>query len=375
MIYLDYSATTKTDKRVMRCFNEVNEHYFANPNSNHKLGVLAQKVIDEATSNIKKTLGITEHDLIYTSSATEANNLAIKGSVSKLEGRHIVTTKFEHSSVIAAINYLVRDGYSVSFVSSSNEGVISFSDLEALIREDTALISISAVNSEIGIIQPVFEIGRLLKKKYPNIVYHVDLTQYLTKLPVDFSNIDLATFSAHKFYGIKGIACLVKRRNLLLEPQIHGGKSTTVYRAGTPATALIASLDEALVLAYEDREIKYERCLVLNKYLKNKLKQIQNIHINSNEHCLPHIVNFSIVGANSNEIQQKLSDVDVYISTKTACSNGSDVSQAVFSLTNDLDIAKSSLRVSLSHLTTEEEIDIFIEKLLQIVGGSGDEVN
>lgn len=366
MIYLDYSATTPTSDEVLNYFIKINKEYPANPNSNHLLGFSSKQIIDNTTKTISKLLNVKENEIIYTSGSSESNNLAIKGVASKNKGKHIITTNFEHSSVISPINYLQRNNYEVDIVKSDKNGLVDIEDLKKLIRKDTILISITAVNSEIGIIEPIEKIGKYLKEKHPNIIYHVDLTQLITKKPIDLTNIDLASFSAHKFYGIKGIGCLIKKEHVKLEPLIHGGKSTTAYRSGTPATSLIASLGKALELAYKNQEEKYNTIKDLNKYLKEKLSKYNYIHISSNNYCLPHIINFSIIGTDPNIIQQKLADKQIYISTQTACANGSKISKSVLALTNDEDIASSSLRVSISHLTTKEEIDKFIKELNKI---------
>ena len=368
MIYLDYSATTNTDDKVLDYFVKINREYKGNPNSNHKLGKNAKSIIDKTTKKISKLLNVKENEIIYTSGSSESNNLAIKGTILKSNKKHIITTSFEHSSVLAPTNYLQRNGYSVDIVKTDEYGRVDINDLKKLLTKDTALVSITAVNSEIGIIEPIEEIGKYIKENYPETIYHVDLTQIITKKKVDLTNIDLASFSAHKFYGIKGVGCLIKKENIKIEPQIHGGKSTTNYRSGTPATSLIASLGYALELAYNNMDKKYEKVTTLNNYLKEKLSKLDNIHINSNNYCLPHILNFSVIGKNPNKIQEKLSNKDIYISTQTACSTGSNISPSVLALTHNEDYAKSSLRVSISHLTTKKELDIFIKELSNIIG-------
>ncbi len=368
MVYLDYSATTFTNDKVLDYFIKINKYYNANPNSNHLLGKQSKSIIDKTTKKISKLLKVKESEIIYTSGSSESNNLAIKGVMLRSNKKHIITTSFEHSSVVAPTNYLQRNNYIVDIVKTDKYGRVDINNLKELITKDTALVSITAVNSEIGIIEPIEKIGKFLKANYPDIIYHVDLTQLITKKIVDLTNIDLASFSAHKFYGIKGVGCLIKKDNIKIEPIIHGGKSTTNYRSGTPATSLIASLGIALELAYKDMDKKYNKIVELNNYLKDKLSKLNNIHINSNEYCLPHILNFSVVGKNPNKIQEYLSKKDIYISTQTACATGSTISPSVLALTNNEAYAKSSLRVSISHLTTKKEIDIFIKELSKLIG-------
>ena len=214
MVYLDYSATTKANKEVLDSFVLAHE-YIGNPNSLHKLGVEAKKVIDSATSQIARLLKVKEKEIIYTSGASESNNLAIKGICDKYKnrGKHIITTELEHSSIYGPINYLVDNGYEVDFVKLNSDGTVNLEDLKSLIRDDTILVSISAVNSEIGIKQPLAEISKILSK-YPKCFFHSDMTQAVGKIDVDMSCVDLASFSAHKFFGIKGIGVLIKKEKL-----------------------------------------------------------------------------------------------------------------------------------------------------------------
>lgn len=362
MIYLDYSATTPVSSEVLDSFNKASLDFLGNSNSLHKLGVNANKLIISATKQIKDILGLNNHEIIYTSGSSESNNLSIKGICLKYQnrGKHIITTHYEHSSTYGPFEYLKKIGFEISYVNSNDYGVIDIKHLESLIREDTILVSINAINSEIGIRQPVEEIGILLKK-YPKCFYHVDLTQAIGKINVNFENIDLASFSAHKIYGLKGIGCLIKKDNILLEPLIHGGKSTTDYRSGTPAHPLIVSISKALRLINNDLDKKYKYISNLNDYIKDNLKNKKDIYINSNEYCIPHILNISVKGIKSETFMHALEEYEVYISTKTACSDEDSYSESVYDLTKDLELAKSSIRISLSHLTTKDEIDKFIE--------------
>ena len=231
MIYLDYSATTPTSMEVLDTFNRVSKDFIGNPNSLHKLGVEAKKLEEEATRQIATLLHVKEDEIIYTSGSSESNNLAIKGIALKYQnrGKHILTTSLEHSSIYGPIGYLQKLGFTVEFLNTDEHGIVDIDDLKQKLKEDTILVSIASVNSETGLRQPVEEIGLLLKD-YPKCFFHVDMTQSIGKINIPFDNIDLASFSGHKIYGIKGIGCLVKKENIELEPIIHGGKSTTKYR-------------------------------------------------------------------------------------------------------------------------------------------------
>lgn len=362
MIYLDYSATTPVNKEVLSSFSKAAIEYPGNPNSLHKLGLESNKLIEASTKQIAKILVVKENEIIYTSGSSESNNLAIKGIADKYKnrGKHIITTNFEHSSIYGPISYLQKDGFDVDFVKTLDNGLVDLEDLERLIRDDTILVTICSVNSEIGVRQPIEEIKKIVKK-HEKCFLHVDMTQSIGKEKISFDDIDLVSFSAHKFYGLKGIGCLIKKEKIALEPIIHGGKSTTIYRSGTPCLPLIVSLAKALRLAYENFDEKYEHVKVLNDYLKEKLSHYDLVRINSNDYCIPHILNISVLNVKPETMQHALEGYDIYISTKTACSSKENISRAVLALTNDKERAASSVRISLSYLTTKEECDEFLK--------------
>lgn len=362
MIYLDYSATTPVNKDVLDSFVKASLEFPGNSNSLHTLGVRCNKLIESATKQIADIFKIKETEIIYTSGSSESNNLAIKGVCMKYKnrGKHIITTHYEHSSIYGPLSYLQSEGFEVDFVDSDEFGLVDLKHLESLMREDTILVSINAINSEIGILQPIEEIGKIVKKN-PKCFYHVDLTQAVSKVDINLENVDLASFSAHKFFGIKGIGGLIKKEKIVIEPLIHGGKSTTIFRSGTPAHPLIVSLAKALRLACNDMENKYNKVLELNNYLKEKLNKYDNVYINSNDKCIPYILNISIINIKPETFLHALEKYEVYISTQTACSSSNSLSKSVLDLTKDEARAKSSLRISLSYLTTKDELDKFIE--------------
>ena len=363
MIYLDYSATTPVNREVIDTYIKVSERYIGNPNSLHKLGFEAKKLIDDATNQIKRLLN-TDKDIIYTSGASEANNLAIFGVCRKYKnrGNHIITTHLEHSSVIEPIKELEKEGYKVDYVKIDEEGRVDLDDLERLITDKTILVSISSVNSEIGIEQDLESISKIVRK-YPKVVLHSDVTQIIGKKKINLDYIDLASMSAQKFNGMKGVGCLLKNSKLEIEPIIYGGKSTTIYRSGTPATALIASLAKALRLAIEKIDDNYKYVENLNKYLVDELSKIDEIIINSTKYSIPHIVNISVNNIKPETLLHALEEEEIYISTKTACSKGEDISIPVYELTKDEERSSHSLRISISYLTTKEELNTFIEVL------------
>lgn len=363
MVYLDYSATTKTNSEVLDTFIKCSNEFIGNPNSLHKLGVNSKNIIESATNQIISLLNLNNHEIIYTSGATESNNLAIKGICEKYKnrGNHIITTELEHSSIYGPINDLIKNGFKVEYVKLDSNGLVDLNDLDSKINDNTILVSIGAVNSEIGILQPINEISNIIKK-YPKCIFHSDMTQLVGKIKIDINNIDLISFSAHKFYGVKGIGALIKNKKIELTPQITGGSSTTIYRSGTPSLPLIVSMSKALRLSLLDIDSKYNKVKELNEYIKKHLNIYEKVIINSNYNSIPHILNISILGVKPETMLHALEKYDIYISTKSACSSNDSKSKAVYALTNNLENSLHSIRISLSYLTTKEEVDYFLDK-------------
>lgn len=365
-IYLDYSANTPVDSEVLKVFQDSTIKYFANPNSTHKLGIEANEKIDESTNKIinlfKEYTNIKDDlEIIYTSGSSESNNLAIKGLVKSYRenGKHIISTFLEHSSVSSPLTYLKEEGYEIDIVDIKNDGKIDLESLKSLIRKDTVLVSVCYVDSELGTIQPIEEIGKIVKE-FPNCYLHVDCTQAIGKIPVDLQNVDLISFAPHKFYGLNGTGALIKKKEIVLEPLINGGNSTTIYRSGTPVIGQILAMEKALELAFLNLQERLEYVTELNNILRNSLKQYKNIHINSFVEN-PFILNLSVNGIKANEFKKKLEDYGVCISIKSACTTTLTPSRPVLAIYKDRKLALSAWRISLSHLVKRDEIDRFLK--------------
>jgi len=235
MIYLDYSANTPVDPRVLEVYCRTEQNFIGNPNSTHCAGQAARQEMDRVTGLIAAQLGVLPEEIIYTSGATEANNLALKGTAraARHVGRHIISTPLEHSSVGATLTALQQQEYEINLLNIGRDGRIDLEQLEELLRKDTVLVSICGVDSELGTVQPVREIAALVHR-YPNCRLHVDATQAVGKTALWLDCVDAMSFTAHKFYGPNGIGVLYKRKGLVIEPQMNGGASTTIYRSGTP---------------------------------------------------------------------------------------------------------------------------------------------
>ena len=362
MIYLDYSANTPADPRVLDRFCTVERSCIGNANSHHQAGAAAKEEIDAATMKIASLLGVQPAEVIYTSGASEANNFALKGlaRLSRHVGKHIISTPLEHSSVSGTLTALQEQGCEIDLVDIQRDGTIDLEHLKDLLRPDTIAVAVTLVDSELGVVQPVDKIAEILKD-YPNCHLHVDATQAVGKIPVSFEGVDTMSLTAHKFYGLNGIGLLLKRRNLALEPLIHGGESTTIYRSGTPTVALASSLASALELAVNELPERAAHVQKLNAELRAVLSRRPDVRINSPEHAIPHILNLSVQNVKGTVFQRELDAHGVCVSVKSACSSDGLPSRAVFAVSRDRRNALSSWRISLSHLTTEAEIQEFLQ--------------
>ena len=362
MIYLDYSANTPVDARVLEQFCAVERRCIGNANSHHQAGSAAKAEIDAATIRIASLLGVQPAEIIYTSGASESNNFALKGlaRLSRHAGRHIISTPLEHSSVSGTLTALQEQGYEIDLLDVKQDGTVDLEHLKDLLRPDTICVAITLVDSELGVVQPVQEIAAILKA-YPHCHLHVDATQAVGKIPVSFEGVDTMSLTAHKFYGLNGIGLLIKRRNLALEPLIHGGESTTIYRSGTPTVALASSLACALDLAVTDLSGRVDHVAKLNAELRAALSTYPLVRINSPDHAIPHVLNLSVRNVKGTVFQRELDAKGVCVSVKSACSSDGLPSRAVFAVSRDRRNALSSWRISLSHLTTEDEIKAFLQ--------------
>ncbi len=367
MIYLDYSATTPMGYEVLDTYNKTCKDFFGNPNSLHELGVKTKNLMNSATKQIAEIFSIQESEITYTYSSTMGNNLALIGSAlaNHKKGQHIIVSKLEHPSIYAICDYLSSIGFEISYVKNDNEGLIDFEDLKKLIRPDTILVSICAVNSEVGVRQPLKMIRQIIKKENPNTILHSDMTQGVGKVSINLHDVDLATFTGHKIYGPKGIGILYKNNNINISPIIYGSGTTNMLNPGTPAVPLIVALSKAIRLATTDLE-KRERFIErINQKLVDALSKYEGVMINKTKYSIPHILNISLRNIKAETFLHALEEYEIYLSTNTACSSG-NLSTSVLAIYDDRVRASSTLRISLSHLTTTDEINKFIEIFEQI---------
>ena len=367
MIYLDYSATTPIGFEVLDTYNKTSKDFFGNPNSLHELGVKTKNLMNSATKQIAEILNINETEITYTGGATMANNMALIGIAmhNHKRGKHIITSKLEHPSIYAICNYLESIGFEISYVNNDEEGLIDFEDLKKLIREDTILVSICAVNSELGIRQPLKMIRQIIKKENPNTIFHSDMTQAIGKVSISMHDVDLATFTAHKIYGPKGIGVLYKSNNVGISPILYGSGKSNMLNPGTPAVPLIVALSKAVRLATTDIEKRERFVERLNNKIVDALKKYNGIMINKTKYSIPHILNISLRNIKAETFLHALEEFEVYVSSNTACSSAT-LSSSVMAVYNDKVRASSTIRISLSYLTTTDEVNKFISYFDQI---------
>ena len=359
MIYLDYSATTPVLPEILNSFNKVCTEYIGNPNSMHSLGIKSKELLNSATKQIAQVLNIKTNEIIYTSGSTESNNIALIGTAfaKKKQGNHIIVSKLEHESIYGICKYLEETGFIIDYVNNTKDGIIDFDDLKSLITKDTILVSICAVNSELGIRQPLKIIKQIIKKENPDCIFHSDMTQALGKCPINLNDVDLASFSSHKIYAPKGVGMLYKSSNVNIKQLMYG--SNGEFRPGTPNLPGIVTFSKAVRLATEDLNKKEDKIRKNNQKIVEHLKKYPKILINNTNNSIPNMLNISLMDIKPETFVHALEKHEVYVSSNTACASGK-ISNAVLGIYNDKVRALTTIRISLSYLTTNEEIEEFL---------------
>lgn len=367
MIYLDYAANYPAKKEVLDTLVEVELNYYGNYNSSHKLGIKSKEKYNELNNKIKDILSLDDnYSIIYTSSATEANNLAIKGICSSYSGfgKKILVSELEHSSINGTLGYLKDNGFIVEFIKTLNNGQIDLNDLKEKLTNDVILVCVILVDGETGLMHDYKKISDVIKTS-KNAHFLVDATQAIGKFKLDFSYLELVSFAPHKFGGIIGSGCLIKRKNTILTPLFHGGESDSIYRSGTVPLGIIASIEKALELAYSSLDENYIKVNNINKYILNELNKINKIKINSFTN--PYIINISIDGFLSRQSVDFLNEHDICVSQKSACSIKNTPSKIIMAIYKDKKRASSSFRISLSELVTIEEAEQLIKVIKELI--------
>jgi cysteine desulfurase len=372
-IYLDYSATTPVDPRVAEKMIPWLTEHFGNPASrSHAYGWESEEAVEQARENVAALVGADAKEIVWTSGATESNNLAIKGAANFYagKGKHLITLKTEHKAVLDTMRELERQGFEVTYLDVKEDGLIDMDAFKSALRPDTILVSVMFVNNEIGVIQPIAEIGEICREK--GIIFHVDAAQATGKVEVDLSKlkVDLMSFSAHKTYGPKGIGALYVRRKprVRLEAQMHGGGHERGMRSGTLATHQIVGMGEAFRIAKEEMTSENERIRALRDRLLKGLSTIEETFVNGDlTQRVPHNLNMSFAYVEGESLIMAIKDVAV--SSGSACTSASlEPSYVLRALGREDELAHSSIRFTIGRFTTEEDVDYTIELLRQKVG-------
>ena len=373
-LYFDYSATTPVDPRVAAKMIPYLTEEFGNPASrSHPYGWTADKAVEDARAQVAALVGADPKEIVFTSGATESNNLAIKGAghfYSGTKGKHIITVRTEHKAVLDTVREMERQGFEATYLGVQENGLLNLDDLRAAIRPDTVLVSVMAVNNEIGVIQDIESIGKICREK--GVIFHVDAAQATGKMPIDLKTlpVDLMSFSAHKTYGPKGVGALYVRRKprIRLEAQMHGGGHERGMRSGTLATHQIVGMGEAFRIAQEEMAAENERIRMLRDRLYNGLKDIEEVHLNGDmDQRVPHNLNVSFNFVEGESLIMAIKDLAV--SSGSACTSASlEPSYVLRALGRSDELAHSSIRFSIGRFTTEEEVDYAIKLLHEKIG-------
>ncbi len=369
-VYFDNAATTAVFQEVKDIMIKLMDEDYGNPSSLHMKGVEAERYIKTATAQIAKELKCHEKEIVFTSGGTEANNLAIIGGAiaHRRAGKHIITSEIEHASVSATMDFLAKEGYEISVVGVDSEGKLKLDELKATLRPDTILVSVMYVNNEIGSIQPVEEIGKIIKDYNSSILYHIDAVQAFGKLRFTPKKLgaDLLSISGHKIHGPKGSGVLYIKEKTLIRPIIYGGGQQKAMRSGTENVPAIAGMGLAAELMYKNHEAKMEYIRGLKEAFIEKVTKLEDVFDNSGE--APHIASISFVGIRSEVMLHALEEKGVYVSSGSACSsNKPHVSNVLKAIGLDGTKLESTLRFSFSEFNTMEQVEYAVHMIEEIL--------
>ncbi len=369
-LYFDNAATTRTSDKALEKIIHMSKINFANPSSVHKLGLDAEREITAVRKTVANIINAREEEIIFTSGATEANNLAIIGTAlaNHRQGKHIISQKTEHASVYESLLYLEKNGYTVSFLENDKDGQVDLDELERLITDETILVSLMHVNNETGAILDVEKIGKLIKNKNKETLFHTDCVQSFCKFPIDVVsfNIDLLSFSGHKLHSPKGVGGLYIKKGVKLESRTFGGSQERKVRCGTENIIGITALGQSIGELSNDICRNIEYISLLKEEFIGIIKEIDNVHINSSEHASPYIVNLSFIGVKGEVLVHALEEKNIYCSTGSACHKGSG-SQILQNYNLPQEVYQSGIRVSFSNENTISEVLELKKALVEIV--------
>lgn len=373
--YLDNSATTKVFDSVRDVVVKTMSEDYGNPSSMHLFGMRGENYVKEARKTIASVLKATEKEIIFTSGGSESNNMALIGAAeaNKRAGKHIITTGIEHASVSATMKYLEGLGYEITYLPVDNTGKVDLESLRQSLREDTILVSVMYVNNEIGTIEPIEEIGKIIKEYNKSILFHVDAIQAFGKIDIvpKRLNIDLMSVSAHKIHGPKGVGFIYIKEKTKVKPIIYGGGQQNGMRSGTENVPGIAGLSQAVKEIYKDLKSENQKITELKDYFIDRVSELEGVTINSKKGSVgaPHIISVSVEGIRSEVLLHALEERGVYVSAGSACSsNKPAVSATLKAIGVKKELLDSTVRFSLSVFTTKEEVDYAIETMEELMG-------
>ena len=372
--YLDNSATTRCFDETIKAVEEEMKTYYGNPSSMHKKGFEAEKKIREVTKIIASTLKCEESEIIYTSGGTEADNMALIGIARayKRQGKHIITSSIEHAAILQTAEFLKEEGFEITYLPTDEKGIVDLEELKKSVREDTILVSIMGVNNEIGTVQPIEEISKIVKEKNPSALFHVDAVQAYGKIKLipKKMGIDLMSVSGHKIHGPKGVGFLYVSYKTKIKPIIFGGGQQKALRSGTENVCGIMGLGAAVERLFATFDDDTKRMRELREYMIEGLLKIDGVRINGGqgEEAAPHIVSASISGVRAEVLLHSLEDKGIYISSGSACaSNKPAVSETLKAINLPKELLDSTVRFSFSVFTSKEEIDYTLDCLKEII--------
>lgn len=370
-IYLDNSATTRAYECVAKKVAEVMLDNYGNPSSLHRLGISAEKEIKTAKETIAETLGARPDEIYFTSGGTESNNMAIQGVCKATRGRHIISTPLEHPATMNTLAELEKQGYMVDYIPVDDNGVVRLADFEEMIRPDTVLVTAMLVNNEIGSVQPIGKLAKILKSRNPNAYLHVDAVQGYCKVLCTVRELgaDMISISGHKIHGPKGTGVLYIKKGTHMAPIVFGGGQQNGIRPGTENVPGIAGIGAAAGLCYKNMAENTERMNRLRVLLEERISEsIDNIRVNTPKNCAPHILNISFGGVRSEVVLHSLENEEIYVSSGSACSSHKkEPSYVLTEIGVPRNMIDGSIRFSLSEFTTEDEIEKTAAALKKII--------
>ena len=373
-VYFDNSASTKVADSVIEVMIKTMREDYGNPSAKHMMGAVAEKYVKEATRMIAKTLKVEEKEILFTSGGTESNNIALIGGAlaNQRRGKHIISTAIEHPAVYEPLGKLVELGFEVTILPVDRAGHICLEELKNAIREDTIIVSTMYVNNEVGAVEPVEEIAKIVHEKNPDCLYHVDAIQGYGKYKIQpkKQGIDLMSVSGHKLHGPKGVGFLYIQKDAKVNPILFGGGQQRGMRSGTINVPGIAGMGEAARLAYEHFDEKIEKMIAIKDYLMDQLEKMEGIHLNSfrGTQSAPHILSVSVQGVRAEVLLHALEDREIYVSSGSACSsNHPGISGTLKGIGLEDEFLDSTVRISLCSENTLEEADYFLGTLKELL--------